>query len=114
VVLPAGTITTAGVARFALLVVRETENPAVGADETKVIVHAVFPGVLTVIVAQESPSRTAVGASTEITPELAVAGTEAPFGDAAATVEIWTGMAVVEGLDASVAVTIARGPSAMA
>jgi hypothetical protein len=76
-------------------------------------VHVVLPGVLTVIAAQASPLRTADVGSTEITPELAVAGTEAPFGDAAATMEIWTGMAGPEGLDASVTVMIARVPSGM-
>ena len=63
------TVTLAGTVKFVLFEASGTTNPPVGAPALNVTVHALFPGVLTVVGVQLSPERD-TGTGSEIDPGL--------------------------------------------
>jgi len=77
-VCPATTVAVAGSVTLALLLVRDTANPPVGAAEVKDTLQDVLPGVLSDVIVQLSPPKEVVALGSEITPDVPAAERGAP------------------------------------
>ena len=113
VVWPEPTVTLAGTIRLALLLPKETMNPAPGAACVRLTVQEVLPGVLIVVAVQLNPLNAGEGEGSVIEPEFPVAGIELPFGSEATTPESWTVIGEPEAFAAIWNVAVATTPSAM-